>query len=372
MTKSVRCISCGKSSITTSQVLGLCASCIRDDFSRWRDRIAGVHSRLRLEDGLPGDLPQTSGGILCTTCGNQCMLGADQIGYCGLRRVGRDGRLRSVIDGGSGARVSWYRDPLPTNCVADWVCAGGSSAGYPRWSCAAGPEYGFFNLAVFYEACSFDCLFCQNWHFRTSRSRPRPASDVADDASDRVTCICFFGGDPGPQITHALGVSRLVRRRRKDVIIRICWETNGNISSKYLPSMIRESMETGGTIKIDIKAWSESICYALCGRSNRRSLEVTETLLRISAKRPEVPLFVASTLLVPGYVDESEVRAIAEFIASINPETPYSLLGFAPAFRMSDLPVTSVDHAERCAQAALDAGLERVRIGNRHLLGRDY
>jgi hypothetical protein len=28
--------------------------------------------------------------------------------------------------------LSWYKDPLPTNCVGDWVCAGGTGAGFPR------------------------------------------------------------------------------------------------------------------------------------------------------------------------------------------------------------------------------------------------
>jgi pyruvate formate lyase activating enzyme len=81
---------------------------------------------------------------------------------------------------------------------------------------------------------------------------------------------------------------------------------------------------------------------------------------------------IASTLLVPGYVDAEEVGRIAQFIARHNPNIPYSLLGFAPAYLIPDLPTTSVRHAESAREAALDAGLVNVRLGNRHLLGRDY
>ncbi|GAI66259.1 unnamed protein product, partial [marine sediment metagenome] len=95
-------------------------------------------------------------------------------------------------------------------------------------------------------------------------------------------------------------------------------------------------------------------------------------LVKYSAERPEPPFLVASTLLVPGYVDERQVGKIAEFIASLNPDIPYSLLGFYPHFYMKDLPTTSREHAERCYKAALDAGLKRVRIGNLHLLGNAY
>jgi pyruvate formate lyase activating enzyme len=83
-------------------------------------------------------------------------------------------------------------------------------------------------------------------------------------------------------------------------------------------------------------------------------------------------LLVASTLLVPGYVDEEEVRAIARFIASLDPTTPYSLLAFHPAFAMADLPPTSRRHALACKAAAEEAGLSRVRVGNEHVLGDAY
>jgi pyruvate formate lyase activating enzyme len=83
-------------------------------------------------------------------------------------------------------------------------------------------------------------------------------------------------------------------------------------------------------------------------------------------------LVIASTLLVPGYVDGGEVGRIARFIAEINPNIPYALLGFAPHFFMPDLPRTSVGHAEEAEEAARAAGLTNVRLGNRHLLSYDY
>ena len=368
----VRCISCGKSSVAVSETLGLCADCIRTDFAQWADRIERIHAGLRRRDDLPETVPCSEGGIPCRVCGNECVIGRAETGYCGLRRLGEDGRLEFLAGSAARGAVSWYLDPLPTNCVADWVCAGGSTCGYPAYSYAEGPEYGFDNLAVFYEACSFDCLFCQNWHYRTMRHRLRSVEELAGDVAEKVSCICFFGGDPGPQVIHALAAARLARRRSAGRILRICWETNGNISSTYLDAMIEESMKSGGTIKVDIKTWSDELSRALCGRSNRRTQDAVRVLLDRSRLRPDPPLFVASTLLVPGYIDEQEVGDIAAFIASVNPDVPYSLLGFAPDFSMADMPATSVDHAERCAEAARNAGLRHVRIGNQQLLGEDF
>ena len=59
---------------------------------------------------------------------------------------------------------------------------------------------------------------------------------------------------------------------------------------------------------------------------------------------------------------------IAVFLASIDPSIPYSLLGFYPSFVINDLPSTSREQAERCFIAAKKQGLERVTIGNKHLL----
>jgi pyruvate formate lyase activating enzyme len=84
--------------------------------------------------------------------------------------------------------------------------------------------------------------------------------------------------------------------------------------------------------------------------------------------RPDPPLLAASTLLVPGYIDRNEVREIAEFVASLDPTIPYSLLAFHPQFEMRDLPFTTREEAHACAEAAKAAGLTRVRIGNVGLL----
>jgi pyruvate formate lyase activating enzyme len=63
-----------------------------------------------------------------------------------------------------------------------------------------------------------------------------------------------------------------------------------------------------------------------------------------------------------------EIGAIASFIANINPDIPFALLGFHGDFLMTDLPRTSLEQANRCLEAAKDAGLKRVRIGNVHIL----
>jgi pyruvate formate lyase activating enzyme len=296
-----------------------------------------------------------------------CSINRGRVGYCGVRR-NDEGQVCGG-DGDSGA-VQWYHDSLPTNCVADWVCPASGPAGYPTFTDTKGPEYGYSNLAVFYEACSFDCLFCQNWHFKEhSVDGPRrSATELAAAVDLRTRCICFFGGDPSCQIEHALAAARLGRRERKGGILRICWETNGSVWRAALKEMAELSLESGGCIKFDLKAWDDSLHRAMCGVTNRRTLENFEYLAGWIGRRVDPPFLVASTLLVPGYIEAEQVGRIAAFIARLVPNIPYALLAFHPAFEMSDLPITSRRQAMECLAAAEGAGLTRVRLGNVHLL----
>lgn len=362
------CRICGQRSGLIAGVLSLCADCIRTQPARALSHALEAHAAVRGEFGLPGGPPRTEGGVECPLCVNACVLGDGEIGLCGLR-MARDGRLAHLAGTPAGALVSWYDDPLPTNCVAAWVCQGTRVASLPEGR-------GKVNLAVFYEACTFNCLSCQNWHFRLKHPPGRvSAKELAAQAHRRTFCVCFFGGDPTPQMLHALAVSRILAEQG----VTICWETNGSTDPDLLDQAIELSMVTGGCIKFDLKAANEHLHLALTGVSNRRTLRNFRRACCYiprrraqSAEIRELPLVVASTLLVPGYVDTDEVRRLARFVAELDPDIPYALLGFHPHFFMPDLPRTSVRHAEEAEAVAREAGLKRVRVGNRHLLSRAY
>jgi pyruvate formate lyase activating enzyme len=348
------CSNCMSGASLTSRVLGVCAKCILVDFARARGHVARAHAQSRSQFGLPGEPPRELGGVRCRLCGNECVIGEGRLGFCGLRTV-KDGHLRHLAGTPSRGLLTYYRDPLPTNCVADWACEGHHHPGD-------------HNLAVFYESCTADCLFCQNWHFRQAALQPMrttSAAELAGAANERTFCVCYFGGDPASQMPHALAASKLLVERG----VRICWETAGTMHPRLLDSAIRLSLRSGGCIKFDLKAFDEELHLALCGISNQRTLANFARAARWSRERPALALVVASTLLVPGYVDPDQVGKIARFIAAIDRNIPYALLAFAPHFFMSDLPCTSASHARQAEAAARAAGLHNVRIANRHLLG---
>jgi len=365
------CKHCGRKSPLISQALELCLDCIRSDFDAVLPIIERRHSEARKPFDLPSKPPKYEIGAPCRICANECRVPPEGRGYCGLR-TNIDNRLKGAnVRKGN---VSWYYDALPTNCVADWVCPGGTGAGYPLFAYSQGAEYGYKNLAVFYQACSFNCLFCQNWNYRYSATQPSRVDtlDLAQAVDDRTACICYFGGDPTPQLPHAIRASRLALERNMGRVLRICWETNGSMHPALLRQAAELSLDSGGCIKFDLKAWSEELHIALCGVSNKRTLENFTLLADYVKKRPSPPFLVASTLLIPGYIDKEEVSRIAAFISSLSPDIPYAILAFHPQYVMNDLPPTSRRHAQECLAEVKAQGLRNVRLGNIHLLGDYY
>ncbi|MHC4344216.1 MAG: hypothetical protein ACYSUP_05980 [Planctomycetota bacterium] len=138
------CTKCGRVSEEIAEVLSICVDCLREADDDFFAVLKKVHARSREEFGLPASAPSDPGGIQCSLCRNECRMPLGGRGYCGVRR-NEGGRLAGGT--AQGAAVSWYCDPLPTNCVADWVCAGGSGAGYPQWAYQRGAEHGYVNLA---------------------------------------------------------------------------------------------------------------------------------------------------------------------------------------------------------------------------------
>ncbi len=353
------CPSHKKGERIASSAIGYCGSCLSSHTAYMQHALEN-HRSIRTQEGLIASVP-SEGAIVCPDCGNHCRLIEGETGFCHLRRAS-EGQVTEKYSGKT--IVSWYFDPLPTNCVADWVC--------PVTNCE---EIGFGkerlnNLAVFYGSCNSDCLFCQNASYREMMVRGSPLQtprELADAANDKTACVCYFGGDPACNPEHSLKTSQLLYQERG---IRVCYETNGNISRKWLHSITDIIRESGGTMKFDLKAITPQLYTALTGVSNQTVLNNFKHLAA-QARDREGEFLVASILLIPGYIGVAEVRRICEFIAKCDSSIPTALLGFYPHHAMKDLPRTSLRHANSALLEAQEAGLSNVRIGNVHLLSNE-
>lgn len=371
-TKNVKeCKICGLKSSLISSYLGVCVRCIRENPEESLKIALDAHRKSREQYKLPPQPYKTQNGVRCGICSNDCIIGNGELGFCGLR-WSENGYLKSYVNKNK-ALLYYYLDPHVTNCCSTWFCPAGTGAGYPKYAYTKGPEYNYYNLAIFFYGCNFNCLFCQNYsHKRFEEARIITDKELIQVtlSNTRISCWCFFGGSPEPQLPFAINASKhVLEYLRGERILRICFEWNG-CGNKVLVNEAGEiSFKTGGNIKFDLKAYSNALSVALSGVSNRRAFENFEALYnRFYMERPDMPILTATTLLVPGYVDAEEVEGIARFLADLNPEIPYSLLIFHPDYLMRDLPVTPIEQVVECYRVAKKR-LKNVHIGNLHLIG---
>ncbi len=367
-----KCEVCGREAEDISATLKVCAPCVRERFDDARPHLEAAHAKVRGQYNLSAKAPKDSNGVHCGACGNDCRIPEGEKGFCGIiENVG--GKLVRKFGTLERGLLTWYYDPLPTNCVPAEFCAGSGGAGYPRWCQTPRGDIGYYNLSIFLGSCTYSCLFCQNFGFRELTVGGKPtmtAAELAGKADKSVGCACYFGGDPASQMPFVIASAKIMRETagREKRIFRVCLETNLSMNLPSLKQFGELSLDSGGGIKADLKCWSSKILYALSGVEHRATYDNFRWLGKRHNERPEVPFARASTLLVPGYVDDEEIRALASFIADLDPTIPYSLLAFHPLYHMNDMPYTKREDAERFVQICRGEGLERVRIGNPWLL----
>ncbi len=375
-----RCKFCQEEKEYISKIIGVCRECILNgDWEGIREHLMAVHVMLRNAEGLPSNPPKAAKSeckFQCHFCINECRIGGQNTSYCGLRSISNDKEGTLPFPSESKAYIHGYLDSNPTNCCNAWFCPAGTSNGYPVYSNSNGPEFGTYSYAAFLYGCSFDCLFCQNsQHKHFSKNNLVTADNIAEQIvnNEDITCICFFGGTPEPQLPFTLHLSEIILERieeQENRPFRVCWEWNGSGNQKLAEKCMKIALKTGGNIKFDLKTFYKKLNYALCGVSNRRTLENFKYLAEryFGTREDNMPELSGCTLLVPKYTTAKDVEKIAQFISSIDNNIPYSLLIFHPDYQMKDLPVTPKRQALQCLKVA-QKHLSNVNLGNRFLLG---
>ncbi len=363
------CQICGKKPEIFSGFIGICPECLHKNLDYSVELSQSSHVIAREVWNLPVAVPDNS-EIRCSICSNQCRIDEDKLGYCGIRS-NTDGLVRNRA--GKGSFLHTYLDPLPTNCCNTYFCPAGSNEQLTHYKYTDGPEIGYYNLAAFLYGCNFSCLGCQNDQHRNIDTAEQYSIEKFLNqvySNPRISCVCFFGGSPEPQLPFAL---RAARKAFKNLdssrqFLRICWEWNGSGNEKLVQSAVKLSLQSGGNAKFDLKYSSPELSQVFSGVSNQRSFQNFKLCYeKFYDSRPDYPLLSAATLLIPGYVNEKEVENIANFLSSLDKSIPYSLLIFHPDSFLSDLPITPRKQVLRCHEIA-QKYLENVHIGNKHLL----
>jgi pyruvate formate lyase activating enzyme len=131
--------------------------------------------------------------------------------------------------------------------------------------------------------------------------------------------------------------------------------TNGYIT----PEALREIRPYLHAANIDLKGFTDGFYREICGARLQPVLDSIR-LYHDLGIWTEI-----TTLIIPGHNDsEPELRQIAEFIRSVDPDIPWHVSRFHPTYKLTDRPRTPVQTLQRAREIGRDAGLRYVYEGN--------
>jgi pyruvate formate lyase activating enzyme len=277
--------------------------------------------------------------VQCNACAHACIIKPGQRGICRMR-FNQKGVLRVPF----GYVTSAQPDPIEKKPFFHFLP-------------------GSIALTFGMLGCNFHCDFCQNWvssqtlkdaaaQIPIEAVRPITAQELVDLAvRHQAQSIVSSYNEPIISVEWAVEVFRLA----KQAGLKTAIVSNGYASAASL-ELLHPYLDA---FKIDLKAYSNA-SYRILGGS---LAPVQESIKRAH----DIGLWVeVVTLLVPGFNDEpDELRAAAEFIASVSPNIPWHLTAYYPAYLHQEAPPTTPQQLQEAAEIGHTAGLHYVYAGNR-------
>lgn len=269
----------------------------------------------------------------CRLCHNSCHLKEGQTGIC-LARKNIGGEIKSI---NYGKITSIALDPIEKK-----------------------PLYHFFKgsniLSIGSFGCNLNCNFCQNhsisMHSEKSVAYKEMGAEeivfLAENLKIRNNIgVAFTYNEPLLSYEFIIDTAKHLKERG----LKTVCVSNGSFNIEPM----EEVFELVDAWNIDLKAFSNEFYSNVRG-----DLETVKRFINRAGISSHIEI---TTLIIPGLNDnEGEIRQISEFIAEINPEIPYHISRYFPAYK-SNIPPTPIETIYRLKEIALKY-LKYVYTGN--------
>jgi pyruvate formate lyase activating enzyme len=279
---------------------------------------------------------KADGAIQCFACGHRCLIKPGRDGVCRVR-FNDDGTLL-VPHGYVGALAC---DPIEKK---------------PFFHVLPGSDALTFGML----GCDFHCGYCQNW---VTSQMLRDADAIAAPkftTPQQLVDLAIENGAPvvassynEPLITSEWAVDVFKEARSRG--LRCAYISNGNGTPQVL-DFIRPHVDA---YKVDLKAFNDKAYRQLGGVLEN----VTSTIEMLKERGFWVEIV---TLLVPGFNDNpDELKAMAEFLAKVDPLMPWHITAFHPDYKMTDgFRQTTSEDLMKIVEFGEQAGMKYLYPGN--------
>ncbi|MBW1801663.1 MAG: AmmeMemoRadiSam system radical SAM enzyme [Deltaproteobacteria bacterium] len=279
----------------------------------------------------------TENTVRCHLCHHQCKIHEGKRGICGVRE-NRGGTLYSLV---YGRVIAEHIDPIEKKPLFHFLP--GSKA---------------FSIGT--VGCNFHCKHCQNFDISQyphehggeiiGETRiPEQIVAVAKDAGCETIAYTYTE----PTIFYELAYDTAILAQKEGI-------KNAFVSNGYMsPEAARQIGPYLDAINIDLKAFSDKFYKEVCGAR-------LEPVLRTVQLMKELGVWVeVTTLIIPGLNDgDQELRDIARFVKSVDPDIPWHVTQFYPTYKLLDRPRTPVAALRRAREIGMEEGLRYVYEGN--------
>jgi pyruvate formate lyase activating enzyme len=276
-----------------------------------------------------------NGKVRCYACAHRCLLAEGKHGVCKVR-FNFSGELRVPF----GYVVGCYCDPIEKK---------------PFYHFLPGTSALTFGMA----GCNFHCPFCQNWI--TSQALKDKNSEVIFEKVTPEQLIRFAKKTGCKSIVSSYNEPLIAAEWAKTIFQLATTEglKCAIVSNGYgTPEVISYLKPYLNAVKIDLKTFDDKKYRKLGGVLNH----VTSTISTVFKENIWLEIV---TLIIPGFNDDqTELREMARFIASLSKKIPWHLTAFHPDYLMLDNRRTRPSDLIRAVHMAMDEGLEFVYTGN--------
>jgi pyruvate formate lyase activating enzyme len=260
----------------------------------------------------------------CPFCERRCHLSESESGFCGMYHL-VDGRVVERFPHRYGSAYISHIEAIPFYHF----------------------QPGSRSLVLGGAGCNFDCHYCSNAY--VARSDPEPLLTLHLPPERLVTLaeqdgchnISFTVNEPTVALPTLLELAQVASRAGLPV---------GVLTNGYMQPEVAEEMgETFDFINVSLKAMSDAFYQKYVGVP---SAEIIKRNIETLSRKTHLEI---STPIVQELNDD-DIPAIADFIASVDPQIPWHVFRLLPEYKMADYERPPIE----AVNAALEAAREKL------------
>jgi pyruvate formate lyase activating enzyme len=284
------------------------------------------------------------GRVVCRLCAHRCVVAPGKFGTCGVRE-NRGGRL---VTHAYGPIIAAQVDPIEKKPLYHFL-----------------PGTTSFSIAA--AGCNFRCGFCQNWEISQAPRDGRPSGRGPETAPEDVVKAALGRGCRSISYTYTEPTIFFEYALATAVPARAAGLANVFVTNGYMTAEALDAFHPHlDAANVDLKAFRDETYKKVCGA---RLGPVLDTIRHMRTLGIWVEV---TTLVVPEMNDgEDELRAIARFLAGVDPSIPWHVSRFHPDYEYAGARPTPLATLRRARAIGLEEGLAYVYVGNAAGEGED-